>query len=176
MAKGLTGGSKTAPQVKTKEIQLDDSAGTGPARLATEPSQATVRLMLPREHGAWGMLLLPFVTALVLSRRATWEVLPAAVLAAGVFVAREPLVVLWRQARVWKQWRPETEQARRSLAFYLAAIALSALILLWRRPIWPLVAMGVAAAALTAVSAYLTVQNRQRSLGLQLASAAGLTG
>ena len=135
-----------------------------------------MRLMLPREHGAWGMLLLPFLSALLLARKLSWEVVPAAVASVGVFVIREPLVVLWRQARVWKQQRPETAQARRSLACYLLAIAVCGVGLLVKLPSWPLLAMGGAAAALTALSAYLTVQNRQRSLMLQLASAAGLTG
>ena len=127
----------------------------------------STRLMLPREHGAWAMLALPFVSALLLARRMTWEVVPAAAVVVGIFVIREPVVVLWRRA--------EAGQARRSLWWYLPGMAGCGIVLLWGLPAWPLLGMGAAAAALTATSVYLTVHNRQRSLVLQMASAAGLT-
>lgn len=132
------------------------------------------RLMIPREHGAWAMLLLPFASALALARRLDWEVAPAAVTVVGIFLIREPLVVLWRQARLWMEPRPEAEAARTSLAWYLPAIAIGGVVLLWRLPLQPLLVLGFLAALLLAVSTYLTVQNRRRSLLLQLSSAAGL--
>ena len=127
-----------------------------------------VPLLVPREHGAWAMLLLPFFSALALAREISWEALPAAVVVVGVFLIREPLVALWRQARVWR------EQARRSLIWYLPPIAASGLILLWRRPFWPLLITGAAAALLIVVSTYLVVHKRPRSLLLQMVSAGGL--
>ena len=54
-------------------------------------------LMAPREHGAWGMLLLPFFSALFLAGRMTWEVLPAGVVAVGgVALARLTMAPLYR--------------------------------------------------------------------------------
>ena len=144
--------------------------------LPTDATARASRLVLPREHGAWAMLLLPFVSALLLARRLTWEVLPAAVVVVGLFVIREPQVALWRQARVWKERRAEAEQARRSLVWYVPPILVSGLLLLWRLPFWILLAMGMATALLTLASVYLAVENRRRSLLLQLASAAGLSG
>ncbi len=120
------------------------------------------------------MLLLPFASALVLARTAGWETVPAAIAVVGVFLIREPLVALWRQARVWKERRIETQLARRCLCWYVPATAAGAALLLWRRPLWPMLAIGLAASALTAVSSYLIVHNRRRSLALQVLSAAGL--
>ena len=130
--------------------------------------------MMPREHGAWAMLLIPFVSAVALARKLTWEVVPAAVLVVGIFLVREPLLALWRQKLVWKQPRVEAAQARRALAWRVPAIAACALVLLWRLPVAPLLVMGTAALLLTAISTHLAVQNRQRSIPLQIASAAGL--
>ncbi len=142
---------------------------------AAQPAfPALAPLLWPREHGAWAMLLLPLLSGLLLAPRLAWECVPAAAVVVGTFILREPLVALWRQQMVWKERRPESEQASRSLAFYLPVIIASGLALVWRLPAVPLLAMGVAAAALTALSVYLTVRNRQRSVLLQLASSAGL--
>lgn len=122
---------------------------------------------MPREHGAWAMLLIPFVSALLLARRLTWETLPAAVAVVGMFLVREPLVVLWRGFG-------ETQAARASLAWYGPAIALSGTWLAWRLPWKPLAALGLMAAALLAVSTHLVANNQRRSVLLQLCSAAGL--
>ncbi|HYM12575.1 MAG TPA: YwiC-like family protein [Bryobacterales bacterium] len=135
----------------------------------------TTALLLPREHGAWAMLLLPFFSALILARQLRWEAAPAFVMAAGAFAVREPLVALGRQKWVWRERRPESEQALRSLGWYGAAIAVSGAALLWRLPFVPLAALGAAAALLTALAVHQSVRNRQRSVLLQLASAAGLT-
>lgn len=121
------------------------------------------------------MLLIPFVAATLLARRATVESLAAAVALVAVFLAREPLVILWRQARVWKERRPEARQARAWLAMEGAAAAGAGVFLFLGLPAVPLLLMGGAAAALTLYSAWMTVHNRQRSVALQLASAAGLT-
>ena len=67
---------------------------------------------LPREHGAWGMLLQPFAAAAVVA--AEWTPALGAALGAmlAVFLAREPLLVLARQRWVWREPRPETEIGR----------------------------------------------------------------
>jgi YwiC-like protein len=132
-------------------------------------------LLIPREHGAWAMLLLPFLSALALARKLEWEIAPAFVAALLVFLVREPLVVLWRQAAIWKDQRPETTEAWRSLACYAPALAVAAALLFWRLPAGPLIALGLMAGALLLVSTYLVVHNRRRSVGLQVSSAAGLS-
>ena len=121
------------------------------------------------------MLALPFLSALIIARTLRWEVIPAAIAVVGIFLLREPLVILGRQAFVWKNQRPETAAARWSLAWYAGAVAVSGALLLWRLPPAPMLVLGAGAALLTTLAVWLTVQNRQRSMILQLASAAGLT-
>jgi len=116
----------------------------------------------------------PFGAGLLLAGQLRWEALPAAVALLGLFLIREPLVVLWRQARIWKEPHAETSTARRTLAVCLPAVLLSSLVLLWRLPFVPLAALGAMGGLLLGASFCLTIQNRQRSILLQLASASGL--
>jgi hypothetical protein len=123
--------------------------------------------LIPREHGAWAMLVTPFVAAVVLAREVNLAVAAAAVAVLAVFLAREPMVLLGRRgAAAPGAWRWLGAEG---------AVALFSGLYLWRTlPREPLIAMGIVAAVLTAVSIWMLVHNRQRSTLLQLASAAGL--
>ena len=121
------------------------------------------------------MLALPFVSAIILARDFRWEVIPAAAAVVGVFLLREPLVVIARQRFVWKQPHAEIPDARRSAVWYFAALAVTGALLLWRLPRAPMLIMAAGAAGLTALAVWQSVRNRQRSIPFQLLSAAGLT-
>jgi len=121
------------------------------------------------------MLATPFVASIILARRLTWEVAAAAVAALAVFLLREPLVILGRQAQVWKERRPESSLARKWLAVEAAVLMASGVLLLFELPATPLATMGAIAVALTALSVWMAVRNRQRSMMLQIVSAAGLS-
>lgn len=131
--------------------------------------------MWPREHGAWPMLLAPFLSALLLARAWHWSVPVALVAVLAAFVLREPLVTLGRQRWVWRDERPESAKARRWLAAELALLAAAGGALTFRWPLGSLLALGALAAGMTLLAAWMTIRNRQRSATLQLASAAGLT-
>ena len=77
-----------------------------PAVAAGSPKREP-RLCLPPEHGSWGMLLFPFVSAAILTKTWTWDFVLAALAMLAVFLLREPLTVLLRQKFVWKRRRPE---------------------------------------------------------------------
>jgi hypothetical protein len=131
--------------------------------------------MLPREHGAWAMLLLPYLCGLVLVGRWHWSVVPATAALLSVFLIRQPLVVLGRQHWVWTQTRPESAVAKRWLGALLLVLLLTATALAGRWG-WPLLGLFAAGAfALTCLAVWMTLRNRQRSVWLQAISAAGLT-
>ncbi|MBL8173872.1 MAG: YwiC-like family protein [Bryobacterales bacterium] len=132
-------------------------------------------LLLPREHGAWGMLLQPFVAAAILSRQWTWLFLPALLSVLVVFIAREPLLVLARQSTVWREPRPESEIARRNVIAEALLLAACGIALLQQVPLSVLAVLGLAAAALSALALTMTMRNKQRSVWLQSASAFGLS-
>jgi len=131
--------------------------------------------LLPREHGAWAMLLQPFAGALIVLHHLTWAVVPASSAVVLIFVLREPLTVLARQKWTWKTQRPETHEARIYLAFELAGLAASGILLFLVWPIQLLAILGGGAAILTLLAVYMTLKNRQRSVWLQALSAAGLS-
>jgi hypothetical protein len=131
-------------------------------------------LLFPREHGSWGMLLFPLVSAMILTRTWSWDFVPAVGAALAVFLIREPLIVEARQRYVWKDARPETTAARRSLMAFGALAALSgAWLIALAPPAW-LFALGLLAAGLTAAYLYGALHNLQRSPLLQIAGAVGL--
>ena len=52
------------------------------------------------------MLLQPFIAALLVYHRLTWQALPALAAVVLVFLVRDPLTVLARQKWVWRGERP----------------------------------------------------------------------
>ena len=101
--------------------------------------------------------------------------LPALAAVVLVFVIRDPLTVVARQKWVWRVKRVEAASARRFLAAEMALLALCGGLLLIEWPLWILAVMGGAAGALTILAVYMTVNNRQRAVWLQVLSAAGLS-
>jgi hypothetical protein len=142
---------------------------------ADRAAKAAPFLLFPREHGSWGMLLFPLVSAMILSGRWRWHLVAAAAAALAVFLLREPLLVMARQRYIWQDVRPETAAAWRSLLVFGALLAASGAWLLALAPLAWLAALGLVAAALTAVSIYAALHNLQRSPLLQIAGSIGLT-
>lgn len=140
------------------------------------PAKVAPFLLIPREHGSWGMLLFPLLTAMILAGRWSWNLAAAAAAALAVFLLREPLLVMARQRYVWHDPRPETAAARRSLLVFGAVLAASGAWLAFVTPLPWLAGLGLAAAALTAVAIYGALHNLQRSPLLQIAGAVGLAG
>ena len=134
------------------------------------------RYVWPREHGSWGILLFPFLSAVVLAGGGNLLSLAAFAAAMAAFMAREPLIVVSRQRWVWKQPKPETEAAWRTLWIVLPIAALSG-VALWLGGVdmtW-LLGLGAVAVTLTAVSVYATLHQLQRSTALQVVGSFGLT-
>ncbi len=129
----------------------------------------------PREHGAWAMFLLPFFAGLAAAGELRWEAWVGLAAILGTFLAQEPLLILLRQRYVWKERRQATGDAVFTLAWVLPAWLASVALLFWRLPWRPLVALGVLAAALTALRAACVLARKQRFVALQVLEACGLS-
>lgn len=156
-----TGGRQTSPP-----NTFSESPGRAPA---------APRFLWPREHGAWGMLLLPFLSAWILARGGGWPVVAVLAAVLATFLVREPLLVVLRQRYRWSQPRAETPAARRTLAILVPVLALAGTTLVWRIPLRPLMALAALAAVLMTLYLWGALTNRQRSPWLQAAGAVGLS-
>lgn len=145
-------------------------SATMPAR--TESNAA--KMPVPREHGAWGLLLQPFAAGVLLAEEWNWLLWPALALVLLGFVMREPLVVLARQQFVWRSRNPQSQTAARWLAAELALTAICIAALAAHLPLGWLAGLVGTAGTLTVLAVWMTIKNRQRSLWLQILSAAGL--
>src|SRR5579864_3601846 len=109
-------------------------ASTTPTTLQATSRSRMRAFFLPREHGAWGMLLLPIVTGAIAGnpsgQRIVWVLLFAAV-ALGLFCLRTP-VEAWLAI---SPLRPQNEGERRLIytsIFIHASVSCVALAVLLR--------------------------------------------
>jgi hypothetical protein len=107
---------------------------------------------LPREHGAWGILLIPFATAVGVAGTWSWPVTLLLVSILCFYVARTSFL----------------KQNYRWTVILLAGSAASVLPLLLVWKLWWLAAFGV-------VAAPLAFRKTERSIAMQLLAVAGLT-
>lgn len=122
-------------------IERPGPAGLGPARPP-----------MPREHGAWGILLIPFATAMGISRVADVKMALLLTSVLCFYVARTSYL---KQHAKWT-----------FLLLAGSALATAPLLIVWR--LWWLAAFGAVAAALA-------FRRTERSVSMQLIAVAGLT-
>lgn len=134
------------------------------ASAAPAPGHASAprsRSLLPQEHGAWGQLAMPLLTALVLGGPA-----PAALLLAGAtllaFLAHEPWLVLLGHRGV-RARAEEGRRARRAMWALLGAAAAAGLAGAWLAPLAARWALAVPAALAAAVVAFVLAK-RERTV------------
>lgn len=167
-------GAKSA-EIEQSEIE---------ALIAEEDSTAKARrdrhraLIVPREHGAWGLLLVPMVTGAGIALRESRDLFPFLLLltaAISLFWLRTPLESYLGTSAV----RAQTIEERRDVLFavvYLAAVAALALAMLFREGANPLLwYLGSAAGAAFAAQALLRRLGRPVRMLSELIGTAGLT-
>jgi hypothetical protein len=128
-------------------------------------------LNLPKEHGAWAMLYVPFVLGLLVAGRVTWPVLWLLLAVSALFIARESLLVCWRARRRGRA----AQGAGRLLLVYLGIAAACGLPLLFVYRLWWLAPLGLIGLALLVLNGNQGAQLADRSLRSELAAIAGLT-
>lgn len=167
----------------TCETSSDERSIEGPQtseEIATQKARRERRhaLILPREHGAWGLLLVPMVTAAGVAFRESNHVLPILLLltaALALFWLRTPVESLLGASAM----RAQTKDERRAVAIVIAALgtvaALTLGALLWagRNPgLW---LIGAAAAAAFVGQALLKKFGRRARMLSEIVGTIGLT-
>jgi YwiC-like protein len=144
-----------------------------------QPTNPRVRLLtFPREHGAWGILLVPLISGAVVGFRDPSALIAVALLtiaALMLFCLRTPVESLAGTAAM----RPQTDSERRAVIFWIVAyttVAAAALAsLLWLERSWNLVFLGAVVGTIFLGQALLKKLGREMRLGAQLIGSLGLT-
>lgn len=135
-------------------------------------------LVIPREHGAWGILLVPLVTgasAGLLAGGSAASLVPLTITALTLFWLRTPLESWIGSSPIRARVQSEIQLVRNS-ALALAAVSLGSLLwLFWggRNPV--LLAIGAAAAVAFLAQAAVKRTWRSARTAAQMIGAAGLT-
>ncbi len=83
-------------------------------------------LKLPKEHGAWAMLYVPFVLGVAVAGTVSWAVLLLLLATTALFISRESLLVWWRARKRGRQSQSAMD-SQRLLLIYVSVAALTGL-------------------------------------------------
>jgi hypothetical protein len=128
-------------------------------------------LRLPREHGAWAMLYVPFGVGVLAAWSGPVRLLLLFLSMTFVFIARESLLA-WRRSRDHGR---EDFAARRFMIAYLLAAAFFGVPLLAVYKLYWLAPIAIATLILLAVNAQQAIRREDRTVGGELIAIAGLT-
>jgi len=142
------------------------------------PAGRRKSLLFPREHGAWGILLIPLITgaaAGLLAGGSAWPMVPLSIAVLALFWLRTP-VESWIGAATVKARTPAEFKLVRHCAFALAAVSAAALVwLFWGGRNLGLLWIGAAAGAAFLGQAMVKQAGHGNRLAAQIIGAAGLT-
>ena len=128
-------------------------------------------LKLPKEHGAWVMLYVPFVLGVAVAGRVNWPVLLLLLSTTVAFISRESLLVYLR-ARARGR---EAAEAGRMLLLYLALAAAFGSPLVVAFKLFWLIPMGLAGAALLLINGAQATRMEERATVSEVMAIGGLT-
>jgi hypothetical protein len=135
-------------------------------------------LIVPREHGAWGILLVPLFTGACLGLLAggsPWSLVPLVAVALSLFWLRTPIESWMGTTPVRARSGPEIRLVRRTVLALTGVAAVAGIWLFWRgrnRDLWWL---GCAAAAAFLLQTIARKRWRIARTAPQMIGAAGLT-
>ena len=128
-------------------------------------------LKLPKEHGAWIMLYVPFVLGVAVAGRVNWQVWLLLLSTTAMFISRESLLVCWR-ARA--RGRAAAESGR-MLLLYLVLAAAFGLPLVFAFKLFWLIPLGLIGSALLLINGRQATQMEERTMTSEIMAIGGLT-
>ena len=128
-------------------------------------------LRLPKEHGAWAMLCVPFVAGVLVAGTVSTPLLFLALSVTFVFLARESLLI-WRSAR---SRRLQSGKAQRFALGYLTLAGLTGAPLFFVYQLYWLAPIAIATLVLLAVNTRQAVRRQDRTILSEMLAIAGLT-
>lgn len=159
-------------------LQFTSPMADHATHLAAVPNRRTSSLITPREHGAWGLLLVPLATGGAVglfSTGSTWPLVALTVAALALFWLRTPVESLFGTGLI----RVQTAHERRTVSvtiLVLAIVAAGALAsLFWDGRNLALLLLGAAAAFTFLAQSILRKLSRRTRMLAQIVGTLGLT-
>ena len=173
--KASPGGVQETLQIVTKTIMEQPRSSSAAIGSSGQPSlsqtQAVAAKLRPKEHGAYAILGIPVVSALI-AGGLTLSGFCVAIAAVAGFLAHEPLLVAWGHRGRRAQRSTPTAKLRLVVLLLIALVAgCTALISGSESVRWSLIACLVIASIVFAVA----MAGRHRTLGAQLLGVVGLS-
>jgi hypothetical protein len=128
-------------------------------------------LKLPKEHGAWVMLYVPFVLGVAVAGRVNWQLLLLLLSTTAMFISRESLLVRWRAHARGR----DAAEAGRMLLLYLVLAAVFGLPLIFAFRLFWLIPLGLIGSALLLINGQQATQMEERTMTGEIMAIAGLT-
>jgi YwiC-like protein len=148
------------------------------AHISTVQNSRLRTMLVPREHGAWGMLLVPLVTGAIVAARATIDFVGLAwfVLAGmALFWLRTPVESWLGTSPIKAQSSAERRTVGRAILAIAALAICSVAALLWREQLRGLLIIGAVAALAFAAQMQIKKLGRGGRMPAQVIGAIGLT-
>ena len=132
------------------------------------------KLKLPKEHGAWAMLYVPFVLGVMVAWKMSLPVLLLLLATSALFISRESLLVWWRAQKRGRQTDSSNQAGRLLILYGLIAAATGAPLILSYHFYWllPLAVIGCVALAVNGKQA---TEFEDRTVQSEVIAIAGLT-
>jgi hypothetical protein len=134
--------------------------------------------VFPREHGAWGMLLIPLVSGGWIGYEAGARIAPLllfAVAGLALFCLRTPVEVWLETSPLRARTAAEKRAVLLSICGYATLAAMALFVLIWRERAVLLLVLGAGVAALFLAQGVLKKLSRRNRMAAQLVGALGLT-
>lgn len=158
--------------------RLADNTVEDEAALQKTRRERRLALILPREHGAWGLLLVPMVTGAGVAFRESHHVVPALLLLVAtlaLFWLRTPVESLLGTSALRAQTADERRAVAAAISVLGAVAALALGILLWAGQNPLLWAIGAAAGVAFVGQALLKKLGRRTRMLSEIVGTVGLT-
>ncbi len=131
-------------------------------------------LNLPKEHGAWAMLYVPFVLGVAVAGTINLAVLLLLLATSALFISRESLLIWWRAQKRGRQSQA-TMDSRRLLLIYFTVAALTGLPLVLVYKFYWLLLFGLLGAALLVINGWKATDFEDRTVESEVMAIVGMT-
>ncbi len=129
------------------------------------------RLRLPKEHGAWAMLYVPFALGVLVAGRVSVSVLLLFLATTAIFISRESLLVWWRSRNRGRR----NDHAGRLLLTYVIIVALTGVPLVLVYRLYWLLPLSAIGAALLGLNGMQATEFKDRTVASEIMAILGLT-